>query len=127
MKNYKIVAALLVLAVVFLSFRGVRHHKQAEQAEITSLFSDYIASFETQLANNVNFITINPNDITIVEVVEEVNLGFDAFEYLPIEFDAYAGMNLTDKDFEIFEEEEIVDLGFDTAAYLPADFNAYAL
>jgi hypothetical protein len=127
MKNFKIVASLVVLAVVFLSFKGVHHHKQAEQAEITSLFSDYITSFETQLANNVNLVMINPNDITTVEVAEEVNLGFDVFEYLPIEFDAYAGMNLTDKDFEVFESEEIVDLGFDTAAYLPADFNAYAL
>ena len=127
MKNFKIVATLLVLAAAFLSFRGIHHHKQAEQAEMASLFSDYIASFETQLANNVNLIMINPNDITVVEVVEEVNLGFDTIEYLPIEFDAYSGMNLTDKDFEIFESEEIVDLGFDTAAYLPANFNAYAL
>ena len=70
---------------------------------------------------------LNPKDIEVINVEEEVNLGFDTFEYLPLDFNAYAGVNLSEEDFEIFENQEEVDLGFDTAAYLPANFNAYAL
>ena len=126
MKNIKKVAVIAVVAIGFLSFKGIQHHVKVEQ-EVNALFADTIASFEQKMKANTALAVINPNEITVIEEEETVELGFDAFEYLPIEFDAYSDMNLTDKDFEIFENEETVDLGFDTAAYLPADFNAYTL
>tara|TARA_R110000765_G_scaffold56876_3_gene112003 strand:+ start:1203 stop:1583 length:381 start_codon:yes stop_codon:yes gene_type:complete len=126
MKNIKKVAVLVIIAVGFLSFKGIQHHVKVEQ-EVNALFADTITAFEQKMNANSALAIVNPNDITVIEEEETVELGFDTFEYLPIEFDAYAGMNLTDKDFEIFENEEIVDFDFDTAAYLPADFNAYAL
>ena len=126
MKNIKKVAVIAVVAIGFLSFKGIQHHVKVEQ-EVNALFADTIASFEQKMKANTTLAVINPNEITVIEEEETVELGFDTFEYLPIEFDAYSDMNLTDKDFEIFENEETVDLGFDTAAYLPADFNAYTL
>ena len=126
MKNIKKVAVLVVVAIGFLSFKGIQHHAKVEQ-EVNALFADTIAAFEQKMNSSTAFTVINPNEIMVIEEEETVELGFDTFEYLPIEFDAYSGMNLTDKDFEIFENEETVDLGFDTAAYLPVDFNAYAL
>lgn len=127
MKNIKILSAVVVVAVTFISFKGVQKQKEAEKAEITAIFEDCSIDFEAQLKASLEMGNLNASEIEVVEIEEEVNLGFDTFEYLPLDFDPYAGANLSDIDFEIFEEEEIVELGFDTAAYLPADFDAYAL
>ena len=88
---------------------------------------DWVTTLEAQLEASLEMGKLNANEIEVVEMAEEVNLGFDTFEYLPLDFDPYAGANLSDIDFEIFEEEEIVELGFETAAYLPNNFDAYAL
>jgi hypothetical protein len=127
MKNIKLLLAVVILAVTFISFKGVQHHKEAEKAEITEIFEDCIIDFEAQLKASLKMDELNPKDIEVINVEEEVNLGFDTFEYLPLDFNAYAGANLSEEDFEIFENQEEVELGFDTAAYLPANFNAYAL
>lgn len=127
MKNIKILLAVVVMAVTFISFKGVQKQKKAGQAEITAIFEDCSLDFEAQLKASLEMGNLDASDIEVVEIQEEVNLGFDTFEYLPLDFDAYSGANLYDIDFEIFEEEEIVELGFDTAVYLPADFDAYVL
>ena len=126
MRNIKKVAVLIIVAIAFLSFKGIRHHAKFEQ-EVNSLFAETITAFEKTMKANAKITVIDPNDITVFEEEQIVDLGFDAFEYLPIGFDAYSGMNLTEQDFAIFEQEEIVDLGFDTSEYLPENFNAYAL
>ena len=70
-----------------------------------------------------NFIDIN--DIEVVEVEEEVDLGFDPKQYLPEGFNALEGKDDLDwSSIELIELEEEVDLGFDTQQYLPEDFNA---
>ena len=127
MKHIKIVSAVVILAVTFISFKGVHKHKETEKAEITAIFDDCIIDLEAQLEASLKMDQLGASEIQVVEINEEIDLGFDAFEYLPIDFNANAGNNLTEQDFEIFEKEEIVDLGFDTAAYLPTEFNAYAL
>tara|TARA_R110002126_G_scaffold411_19_gene2742 strand:+ start:123 stop:506 length:384 start_codon:yes stop_codon:yes gene_type:complete len=127
MKHIKILSAVIILAVTFISFKGVQKHKETEKAEITAIFEDCIIDFEAQLEASLKLDYLKVDDIQLVEINEEVNLGFDAFEYLPIGFNAYAGTDLTEQDFDVFENEEIVELGFDTTAYLPSEFNAYAL
>ena len=127
MKNIKILSAVVILAVTFISFKGVQKHKAAEKAEITAIFDDCIIDLNAQLEASLKMDDLKVDDIKLVEINEEVNLGFDAFEYLPIGFNAYAGTDLTEQDFDVFENEEIVELGFDTTAYLPSEFNAYAL
>ena len=62
-------------------------------------------------------------DIVLVEIEEEIDLGFDTAKYLPIGFDAYEGMAWNMNDIVVEEEE--IDLGFDTSLYLPDGFNAY--
>ena len=115
------------MAVTFVSFKGVQKHKEVEKAESIAIFDDCVIDLEAQLEASLKMDELNASEIEVVEINEEINLGFDAFEYLPLDFDAYAGAELTTEDFEIFENQEIVDLGFDTAAYLPTEFNAYAL
>jgi hypothetical protein len=126
MKNIKIVATVIVLAVVCISFRGLHHHKRAQHAEIAALFSGPNTTFEAQFINIPESRCLNPNNLVVIEVEEEINLGFDTAAYLPLGFNAYTGMDLEAQDLEVFESEEEVDLGFDTIAYLPAGFNAYA-
>lgn len=64
-------------------------------------------------------------DITYLEVNEEIDLGFDTTPYLPKGFDPYAGMGTMLDEINYIEDEKEVDLGFDTAEYLPKGFNAY--
>lgn len=127
MKNIKILSVVVVVAVTFMSFKGIQIHKETEKAQINAIFDDCVIDLEAQLEASLEMDKLNANDIEVLEINEEIDLGFDVFEYLPLDFDPYAGANLSDIDFEIFEDGEIVELGFDTAAYLPADFDAYAL
>lgn len=127
MKNIKILSAVVIVAVTFMSFNGIEKNKETEKAEITAIFDDCVIDLEAQLEASLKMDQLNANDIQVVEINEEIDLGFDAFEYLPIGFNAFAGTDISTQDFEIFENEEIVELGFDTAAYLPNEFNAYAL
>lgn len=63
--------------------------------------------------------------INVVELEEEVDLGFDPTAYLPADFNALEGKNDIDwSTLEVIELEEEVDLGFDPTAYLPEGFNA---
>jgi len=65
-------------------------------------------------------------DISFIEVDEEIDLGFDTAQYLPEGFDAYQGMGPNLEEITFIEPEKQIDLGFDTAQYLPEDFNVYA-
>lgn len=77
----------------------------------------YLFENETADAN------LDLNDIAIVEVEPEINLGFDTEEYLPASFDPYtAVVDIHSVDFIEIEDE---DLGFDTKDYLPEGFNPY--
>ncbi|MFP2997100.1 hypothetical protein ABN763_14380 [Spongiivirga sp. MCCC 1A20706] len=63
--------------------------------------------------------------VIYIEQEEEIELGFDTAEYLPVGFDPYAESGqLTEDEVDALFEEEI-ELGFDTAEYLPADFDPY--
>ena len=68
---------------------------------------------------------LSVDNIVFIETEEEIDLGFDTAEYLPIGFNAYAGMELNFDEIDFIEAEEEIDLGFDTAEYLPVGFNAY--
>jgi len=126
MKNISIVTLVLLLAVVFISFRGLQHHRNAEHHEMSNLFASSNQNFEAQFANFPEFGFLDPNDLVVVEVEENVDLGFDTATYLPLGFNAYAGIQLEAEDIEVEEIEEEVNLGFDPALYLPANFNAFA-
>jgi hypothetical protein len=68
---------------------------------------------------------IEINEVEVIELEEEVELGFDTSKYLPENFNALKGKNDLDwNTIELVEIEEEVELGFDTSKYLPENFNA---
>ena len=87
-----------------------------------------INQFELEQNLFLNFVdlTLNAEDIEVVELEEEVELGFDTTRYLPENFNALSGKNDIDwSKIELIELEEEVELGFDTKDYLPENFNPY--
>ena len=100
MKKISVVSGIGILTLTLLSFVGK---------------GDCEKSKEELLVDNIVFI----------EVEEDIDLGFDTAYYLPIGFDAYAGMELNFDEIEFIEVEDEIDLGFDTAYYLPIGFDAY--
>ncbi len=82
---------------------------------------------------NTNDVEQNANvfkisDLVLIELEEEVDLGFDTYPYLPKNFNPFDGMPPTEEniDFEIVMEDEEPELGFDTSKFLPKDFNPYS-
>jgi len=79
----------------------------------------------------INYSTINNfsgdldwSKIELIEVEEEVELGFDTKDYLPKDFNPLKGKNdLNWNKIELITVDEEVELGFDTKNYLPKDFN----
>jgi len=67
---------------------------------------------------------VSVDDIVFIETEEEIELGFDTAEYLPIGFDAYDGMELDLDHITFIEVEEEIELGFDTTEFLPVGFDA---
>jgi hypothetical protein len=81
---------------------------------------------EDSLFSNLADTILNVEDIQVVELEEDVELGFDTTQYLPENFNALAGKNDIDwSKIELVELEEEVELGFNTKDYLPKNFNPY--
>lgn len=76
---------------------------------------------QCQIENDDN----NINDIELIEVEEELELGFDTAQYLPEGFNPYAGLETAPNYLGLAAIEEEIDLGFNTKEYLPEGFNAY--
>jgi len=73
-------------------------------------------------SNNVN---VEVSDVKVIELEEEIELGFDTTYYLPQDFNALEGMyDLDWNSINLIEVEEEVELGFDTTKYLPQNFSA---
>ena len=64
--------------------------------------------------------------MNVLELKEEICLGFDVSKYLPVDFNPLKGKDDLDwSKIELIELEEDIDLGFDTSKYLPDNFNAH--
>ena len=73
--------------------------------------------------NNVSD-EIDWNKIEILDIEEEVILGFNTKDYLPENFNPLKGkFDLNWNKIELVELEEEVALDFDTKDYLPENFN----
>ncbi|MFS4417454.1 hypothetical protein [Maribacter sp. 2307ULW6-5] len=84
-----------------------------------------MASFKAYPQCKTQCEDFNIDDLEVVELEEEVELGFDTAAYLPEGFDPYQGMTTILDEIELVEIDEEVALGFDTAPYLPEGFNPY--
>ena len=82
---------------------------------------------EKLLFTNVEFTSndvIDINDIEVIELEEEVEIGFDTTKYLPANFNALKGKDDLDwNTIELIEIEEEDEIGFDTTEHLPENFN----
>ena len=73
-----------------------------------------------------SFESIDINSIELVELEEEVELGFNPKDYLPEGFNPLKGKyDLDWSTIELVELEEEVEFDFDTNDYLPNNFNPY--
>jgi len=104
----------------------------ANSNELCNLNSEFIAleinQFELELNvfSGMYDITLNIEDVEVVELEEDVEINFDTTEYLPENFNVLAGKNDIDwSEVELVELEEEVELGFDTKDHLPENFNPY--
>ena len=110
MKKISLLSGIGILTLTLLSFVGNGECEKSKESHVCPTNENGILSME---------------DIVFIETDEEIDLGFDTAEYLPIGFDAYAGMELDLDEISFVENEEEIDLGFDTAEYLPIGFNTY--
>ena len=70
MKNIKILSAVVVLAITFMSFKGIEKNKETEKAEITAIFDDCVIDLEAQLEASLKMDELNASDIQVVEINE---------------------------------------------------------
>jgi len=79
---------------------------------------------EANVFSDLNDITLNVEDIKVVELAEEVEIAFDTTEHLPENFNELAGKNdINWLELELVELVEDVEITFDTTAHLPENFN----
>jgi hypothetical protein len=125
MKKAGVLLGIGLLGAVLISFIGTHKCEESENEKSLAIFYEETNSFEEilRLQNETEILKIE--DIPVIEKEEEISLGFDTAQYLPLGFNAYKGMELDLDDIPFIEEEEEIDLGFDTARYLPEGFNAY--
>jgi hypothetical protein len=126
MKKISIILGIGIIGLTLLSFTGKGGCEKSKEVHedataLTELQKPFIKKLLAQYVNE----TLSIDDINLIEMEEEIHLGFDTAEYLPIEFNAYKGMGLDLSEIDLVEIEEEIDLGFNTAEYLPAGFNPY--
>lgn len=100
MKKISTLLSVLFLGATFVSFTGY------PQGRATSI--------DPSLEN-----------LGLIEIEVEIDLGFDTSVYLPEGFNPYAGMHKSYDYLNLVEVEEEIELGFNTKEYLPENFNPY--
>ena len=117
---------LILVALVALNVNASTNTETDPYSDYITLEIEKLELEELLFAQETKSEIINPTSINIIEIEEEVDLGFNPKNYLPESFNVLAGMDVIDWDaFELVEIEEEVDLGFDTKHYLPKGFNPY--
>ncbi|UWX55221.1 hypothetical protein NYZ99_00915 [Maribacter litopenaei] len=122
MKKLSVLLGIGILGVLLISAKATNFCVDADHNPHVSNHNPFAEGLQIEMES------ANPDasEIVLLEEEEEVDLGFDTAEYLPLGFNAYEGMELDVEDIVILEDEEEVDLGFDVAPYLPENFDAYA-
>lgn len=107
----------------------------ASETNRTELFPTYTSLDLEQIAledelfateDTLKEETITVESIEVVEIEEEVELGFDTAQYLPEGFNALKGKNdINWNEIELVEIEEEAEYDFDTSKHVPKNFNPY--
>lgn len=119
--------SILVIFAVFALQVNANNKKNADPFTAFINLEIEKLELERELFGEVtNYEILSIASIDVYELQEEVHLGFDSADFLPVDFNAKSGMNEIDwNKFELIELEEEFELGFDTEAYLPEGFNPY--
>ncbi len=126
MKKISKVIGIGIGALVLVSFVGRDAcEKSKGHHEKLNAINELQQPFLQKVTTQENPKVLQVDDIVLIGLEEEINLGFDTAYYLPNDFNAYEGMQLTLADIDLVTVEEEIDLGFDTSKYLPLGFNAY--
>lgn len=122
MKKLGALIGIGILGVLLISSKTTQFCSDNE----TNLSEVEHNPFAEGLRIEMESANLDASSIIVLEEEEEVDLGFDTSEYLPLGFNAYEGMELDPKDIVVLEEEEEIVLNFNVAQYLPENFDAYA-
>jgi hypothetical protein len=120
------------LSLLFSLLISLTINAKTENLSAYNSNSEFIAleinqfEIEQDVFSNVVDLTLNVDDIEVIELEEDVDINFDTTQYLPENFNALAGKNDIDwSNVELIDLEEEVTLGFNTKDYLPENFNPY--
>ncbi len=116
MKRTSVVLGIGLLTVVLLSFRA--KHKCDEhkhKRDKVAMAGNFGHLFNEGLQLELAVANLAVEDIHVIEVEEEIELGFDVADYLPEGFDPYQGMegilqNNASTDEELLSTKEIQQL-----------------
>lgn len=99
----------------------VKHSIYVPKSEI-SFLKDRAGLSTTKMTT----VALDLNKIVFLEDEEQIDLGFDAADYLPEDFDPdNVYVDLDKVTYLECEEDSLLD--FNSAAYLPKDFNPYTV
>ena len=112
---------LLILGVTFsmVHARESGHRFKTENNKMTTNCDlvDCNTSSHSQISKK--------QELFLIDVEDEVDLGFNPYLYLSPDFDPHMGMELDIDSLQLLEEEVEVILDFDASLYLPKNFNPY--
>ncbi len=127
MRKVSVLSGISLLALALLSFSGNDECKKLKEKQDTeTILTELQQPFINELQAQNKIEPLSLEAIVFVETEEEIDLGFDTADFLPMGFNAYAGLELGLDEIDFLEIEEEIELGFDTAKYLPLGFDAYA-
>jgi len=110
MKRTSVLLGIGLLAVVLISFK--EKHKcdgKKDKRDKVVMETNYGHLFEEGIRLEWEAANLTVEDVHVIEVEEEIELGFNVADYLPEGFDPYLGMNaeLTDNSIKAVEEATI--------------------
>lgn len=120
--------SLLFSLLITLTINAKTENESAYNNSNSEFIALEIDQFEIEenVFSNLVDITLNVDDIEVVELEEDVEINFDTTDHLPEDFNALEGKNDIDwSEIELVELEEEVEIGFNTKNYLPENFNPY--
>ncbi len=124
-KNSKIYLLTFLLSALFTLNISAKINKDCDSlnnslsSEQRELEKSLFTKVEDQSSEQIDI-----SDIEVIEIEEEVELGFETSNNLPENFNPLKGKHDLDwSTIEVTELEEEVEFGFDTSNYLPENFN----
>jgi len=126
MKKTNVLVGIGMLSLMLVSFVGKGDCEKSKDQIANQNLTELQKDFTIKILFKQHTEPLHIDEITFIELEEEIELGFDTAAYLPEGFNAYKRMEFTLNELEIIEIEEDIDLGFNTSDYLPDGFNPYA-